>query len=68
MGGKNSYESIKRYQDKAYDQMLIRVPKGRKAEIKSCADSQGKSVNAFVVEAIDEKIDREEGKGAGGGA
>ena len=67
MGGKNSYESIKRYQDKAYDQMLIRVPKGRKAEIKSCADAQGKSVNAFVVEAIDEKIDRERGKGDGGG-
>lgn len=62
MGGKNSYESIKRYQDKAYDQMLIRVPKGRKEEIKACAENRGQSINAFVVEAIDEKIEQEKEK------
>ena len=59
MGGKNSYESIKRYQDKAYDQILVRVPKGRKAEIKAQAEAHGQSINAFVTEAIDEKLKRD---------
>lgn len=30
MGGKNSYESIKRYEDKAYDKVLVRFPRVRK--------------------------------------
>ena len=34
MGGKNSYESIKRYEDKAYDKVLVRFPKGKKDIIK----------------------------------
>ena len=36
MGGKNSYESIKRYEDKAYDKVLVRFPKGKKDIILSC--------------------------------
>ena len=61
MGGKNSYESIKRYQDKTYDKVLVRMPKGRKDEIKAHAESQGKSVNGFINEAIDEKMEKEAG-------
>ena len=37
MGGKNSYESIKRYQDKAYDKILLRTSKGEREVIKSHA-------------------------------
>lgn len=59
MGGKNSYESIKRYEDKAYDKVLVRMPKGRKAEIQSHAEAQGQSVNGFINSAIDEKIERD---------
>ena len=39
-----------------YDEIKVRVPKGKKEEIKAAADSQGKSVNGFINEAIDEKI------------
>lgn len=59
MGGKNSYESIKRYEDKAYDKVLVRMPKGKKETIKAHADSKGQSVNGFINEAIDEKMERE---------
>lgn len=59
MGGKNSYESIKRYEDKAYDKVLVRMPKGKKETIKAHADSKGQSVNGFINEAIDEKMARE---------
>ena len=59
MGGKNSYESIKRYEDKAYDKVLIRMPKGRKAEIQSHAETHGQSVNGFINSAIEEKMERD---------
>lgn len=59
MGGKNSYESIKRYEDKAYDKVLVRMPKGRKAEIQSHTGASGQSVNGFINEAIDEKLERD---------
>lgn len=42
-----------------YDRVQLVLPKGRKEEIRACAETRGQSVNAFVVEAIDEKIDKE---------
>ena len=59
MGGKNSYESIKKYQDKAYDSVNLRLKKGDRDIIKAFAEKQGKSLNAFIVEAIKEQMDRE---------
>ena len=59
MGGKNSYESIKRYQDKAYDKILIRLPKGQKDTIQSHAQAHGESVNGFIGRAISETILRD---------
>lgn len=63
MGGKNSYESIKRYEDKAYDKVLIRMPKGRKAVIQAHAETQGESVNSFINRAIDNQISQDRDKG-----
>lgn len=53
--------SADQYNKEKYEDLRVRVPKGRKAEIKARADAHGQSVNAFVVEAIDEKIEREKG-------
>ena len=60
MGGKNSYESIKRYEDKAYDKVLVRFPKGTKDIIKTHAEAHSESVNSFINRAIDEAIERDE--------
>ena len=60
MGGKNSYESIKRYEDKAYDKVLVRFPKGKKVIIKTHAEAHSESVNSFINRAIDEAIERDE--------
>lgn len=60
MGGKNSYESIKRYEDKAYDKVLVRFPKGKKDIIKAHAEARSESVNSFINRAIDEAIERDE--------
>lgn len=59
MGGKNSYESIKRYQDKAYDKILIRLSKGQKDTIQAHAQAQGESVNGFIGRAINEAMERD---------
>ena len=59
VGGKNSYESIKRYQDKAYDKILLRTSKGDREVIKAHAEGRGESVNGFINRAIRETMERE---------
>lgn len=56
MGGKTSYESKKKYEDKAYDRIGIMIPKGQKEIWKAKAAEQGKSLNAFIVESVKEKM------------
>lgn len=65
MGGKNSYESIKRYEDKAYDKVLVRMPKGRKDEIQTFAAQTGESVNGFINRAIGKAMGESPQKPAG---
>ena len=59
LGGKNSYESIKRYEDKAYDKVLVRFAKGKKYIIKAHAEAHSESVNGFINRAIDEAMERD---------
>ena len=47
-----------KYAKKNYDDLRIQVKKGKKAVIKEVAESRGQSINGFVNEAIDEKINR----------
>lgn len=42
-----------------YDEIKIRVEKGRKADIKAHAESRGQSVNGFIIAAVDEKMERD---------
>ena len=53
---KAQQKAVAKYMKENYDEIKVRVPKGKKEEIKAAADSQGKSVNGFINEAIDEKI------------
>ena len=62
MGGKNRYESIKRYEDKAYDKILVRMPKGQKDLIQAHAEAQGESTNGFINRAISETMERDKVK------
>ena len=54
-------EGNKRYLG-TLDEIRIRVPKGRKEEIQGFAKSKGKSTNAFIVNAIENEIQREKEK------
>lgn len=42
-----------------FDEMRVRVPKGRKDTVKAHAEAQGESLNAFINRAITETIDRD---------
>lgn len=48
-----------KYDAKAYDKLLARLPKGKKAEIQSHAEQRDESINGFVNRAINETIERD---------
>lgn len=54
-------ESNKRYLA-TLDNIALRLPKGRKEEIRAHAEQHGESVNAFISRAIDETISRDNDK------
>lgn len=51
-------ETKNKYIKEKVDELKVYVPKGNKAKIKKCADQLGLSVNAFIKEAIKEKMER----------
>lgn len=50
--------AIAKYQAKL-DEIKVRVPKGKREIYKSFAESQGKSLNALIVELLEEKMSRD---------
>lgn len=63
-----------KYEAKAYDKTLIRLPKGRLDEIRAHIEPAGESLNGFINRAITETMERDSGKapseapgGPGGG-
>lgn len=63
--GKTSSAVKNRYNAKAYDAIPLRVPKGRKAEIKAYAEAQGESVNGFLNRLIAEAMAHKGGEKGG---
>ena len=56
---KAQQRAVSKYMKENYDEIKVRVEKGRKDVIKSHALSKGESVNAFINRAIDETIERD---------
>ncbi|MGN0600771.1 MAG: toxin-antitoxin system HicB family antitoxin [Oscillospiraceae bacterium] len=52
--------ATKRFEDKNYDKALIRLPKGKKAEIQTAAEKQGESLNAYVIGAVERRMKAEQ--------
>lgn len=55
MAGDTDYK--RKFNEQNYDRLAITVPKGKKGIIADAAKQHGKSLNKFVNEAIDEKLD-----------
>jgi hypothetical protein len=50
----------RKYNEKAYDRVALTVPKGQKEVIKSFAEKEGFSLNSFINEAIQEKMNKKD--------
>ena len=61
MASKAQLEANKRY-IQAQDNVTIRMPKGKKEVIQKCAKNQNKSLNSYINQAIDEKMERDNEK------
>ena len=57
---KAQQRATNKYMRENYDRVNLTMPKGKKAIIQAQADSKGKSLNGYINEAIDEKMEREE--------
>lgn len=45
------------------DEIRIRMPKGKKDDIKAAASTAGESMNQYIVSAIDQRMERDEQEG-----
>lgn len=57
--GKTSSKVKDRYNAKTYDEIKVRVLKGKKEEIKAHAADRDESLNGFIIRAIEETIARD---------
>ena len=57
--GRTSSEVKNRYNAKAYDRIGLVVPKGQKDIIRQHAESRGESVNAFILRAVEQAMEKE---------
>ena len=60
MGGRTSAASKNKWNEKTYDRINFVVPKGQKDIIKQAAEKVGKSVNAYIWEAVQMRMEQEQ--------
>ena len=56
---KAQIKASRKYSEKAYDRIELKIPKGRKADLQGHAAKQGESLNGFVNRAIDNQVERD---------
>lgn len=57
--GSSATRAKNKYNRKNYDQYLLTLKKGEKERYQQIARSKDVSLNSFIIEAIEEKIQRE---------
>jgi predicted HicB family RNase H-like nuclease len=56
---KANIKAVSKYMKANYDELKIRVPKGRKNIYMNHATAAEQSLNGYVIQAVDERIERE---------
>jgi uncharacterized protein (DUF1778 family) len=56
---KAQQRAVAKFMKENYDEIKVRVPKGKKEAIQAHSAAMGESVNGFVVRAIRETIERD---------
>ena len=57
---KAQQRAVAKYMKNNYDEIKVRMPKGKKEQIRTAAESAGQSLNSYINEAIDEKMQTEQ--------
>ena len=50
-------KATQRYVKSHYDEIKLRVPKGKKEQIKAFAESKGESLNGFINRIVDNEME-----------
>lgn len=56
---KAQQKAVAKYMKENYDNFQIRMPKGKKEQIKIHAEKQGESLNGYINRAIHETMERD---------
>ena len=56
---KAQQKAVAKYMAENYDEIKVRVPKGKKEKIKAHAEKNGESLNGFVNRAVDEAMNKD---------
>lgn len=59
---KAQQRAVTKYDAKAYDKTLLRLPKGRLDIVKAHAEAHSESTNGFINRAISETMERDNSK------
>lgn len=51
-------KAVTKYVKEKYDRVVLTMPKGKRDTIKAAADAVGESVNAYISQAVDERMER----------
>ena len=54
----NKIARTREYNKANYEQLKMEVPKGTKAVIKAAAEKEGKSMTAYIMGAVNEKMNK----------
>ena len=54
----NKLARTREYNKENYEQIVMRVSKGTKEKIKSAAEAAGKSMTSYIMEAVEEKMNK----------
>ncbi len=57
---KAQQKAVSKYMKENYDEIKVRVEKGRRDKIKAHAEAHGESVNGFIGRAITETMERDD--------
>ena len=56
---KAQQRAVSKYMKENYDVYQIRMPKGKKDDIKEAASAVGESMNQYIINAIDQRMGRD---------
>lgn len=57
--GSSATKAKNKYNQKNYDRFILNLPKGEKERYKDIAEKANMSLSAYIIQAIEEKIQRD---------